>query len=170
MSAADDLEARIRRLEDRVAISETVINYARAIDLNDWQLYASLFTDPVHIDFSEAGLPANDFPRDAFIGFASAGLGGFDALQHLSPNHVVEFDDTDPDRAICYSYMYAQHHIEGAEGGDFYLMRGRYTNELRRTPEGWKIERLTQHLSWLEGNPDLPQLAQSRGGAPAPGA
>lgn len=157
-----DLDARIRRLEDRIAISECVINYARAIDLADWELLASLFTDPVHVDFSEAGMPASDLPRDAFVGFARQGLSGFDARQHLSPNHITEFDEQDPDRAVCVSYMYAQHYLQNADGGDFYLMRGWYENRLRRTPDGWRIERVTQHIFWNEGNLDLPAQAAAR--------
>ncbi len=127
-----DLASRVQQLEDRNAISERVITYAMAIDRADWDLFASCFTDPVHIDFSDAGLPASDFPRDAFVAFARGGLSGFAARQHLSPNHVIAFDGADLDRAICYSYMYAQHYLPGAEGGDFFLMRGSYTNHMRR--------------------------------------
>ena len=150
-----DLTSRVRQLEDRNAISERVIKYAMAIDRADWDLFASCLTDPVHIDFSEAGMPAQDFPRDEFVGFTRNSLGSFTALQHLSPNHVIEFSATDPDRAICTSYMYAQHYLAGAEGGDFFLMRGSYTNHMLRTPDGWRIESLTQHVSWTEGNMNL---------------
>ncbi len=94
-----DLEARIQRLEDRQAIVDVVISYATSIDRGDWATYATLFTDPVHIDFSEAGLPAADLPRDAFTGFAQQALETWSARQHLSPNHQVTFDATDPDRA-----------------------------------------------------------------------
>lgn len=156
------LADRLRRLEDRALISERVITYARSIDAGDWDALGECFTDPVHIDFSEAGMAAADFPRETFIGFARAGLGGFTALQHLSPNHVIDFDDSDPDRAVCHSYMYAQHHLAGAEGGDFFLMRGWYTNSMVRTPGGWGIERIVQHLSWSEGNLDLPAQAAAR--------
>ena len=156
-----DIESRLQRLEDRAAISERVITYATSIDAADWESYAECFTDPVHVDFSEAGMPAADLPREAFVGFAASGLGGFTARQHLSPNHVIDFGD-DPDRAVCHSYMYAQHYLEGAEGGDFYLMRGSYENVMRRTPHGWKIERLVQHISWLEGNTDAPNQAMAR--------
>ncbi|MFI5844191.1 nuclear transport factor 2 family protein [Catenuloplanes sp. NPDC051500] len=156
-----DLESRIRRLEDRTEISETVIRYATAIDRADWALYESCFTETVHIDFSEAGMPAADFPRAVFAGFAAQGLGGFTARQHLSPNHLVTFDAEDPDRAVCESYMYAQHYLEGAEGGDFFLMRGSYTNHMLRTAEGWRITRLIQHLSWSEGNLTLPDQARA---------
>ncbi|MEY9835794.1 nuclear transport factor 2 family protein [Streptacidiphilus sp. EB103A] len=157
-----DLEARIRRLEDRVSISDTVIRYATSIDRADWERYATCFTETVHVDFSEAGMPPGDFAREDFLGFARAGLGGFTARQHLSPNHEIEFDEDDPDRAVCRSYMYAQHHLEGAEGGDFFLMRGSYTNHMRRTADGWRIEKLVQHLSWSEGNQDAPAQAAAR--------
>ena len=154
-----DLASRLRRLEDRNAISERVIKYAMAIDRADWDLFASCFTDPVRIDFSEAGMPASDLTRGEFVSFTRGALGGFAARQHLSPNHVIEFDEADPDRAVCYSYMYAQHYLPGAGGGDFFLMRGSYTNRMLRTPDGWRIESLTQHVSWAEGNEDLPAQA-----------
>ncbi len=157
MTAIDDLAARIQRLEDRNAIIDVVIKYATSIDAADWDGYASIFTDPVHIDFSEAGLPAADFPLDQFIGFARQGLEAWDARQHISPNHVVEFDAADPGQAVCRSYMYAQHYKKGAPGGEFYLMRGSYDNQMVRTAHGWKIARITQHLFWLEGNPNAAQ-------------
>jgi len=157
-----DLASRVRQLEDRAAISERVIKYAMAIDRADWDLFASCFTDPVHIDFSAAGMPASDFPRDVFVSFARAGLSGFTARQHLSPNHVIEFDESDQDRAICYSYMYAQHYLPGAEGGDFFLMRGSYTNHMLRMADGWRIESLTQYVSWAEGNEAAPAEAAAR--------
>lgn len=157
-----DLASRIRQLEDRNAISERVIKYAMGIDRGDWEMFADCFTETVHIDFSAAGMPASDFPRDQFVAFARSGLSGFTARQHLSPNHVIEFDKTDADRAICYSYMYAQHYLPGAAGGDFFLMRGSYTNHMRRMPDGWRIESLTQHISWAEGNTGAPAEAAAR--------
>ena len=157
-----DLAARLRRLEDRQAISDRTITYALAIDLADWDLMASCFTDPVHIDFSEAGLPVQDVPRDAFIGFARQGLGGFAARQHLSPNHLVTFDEGDPDRAVCRSYMFAQHYLPGAEGGDLFIMHGAYTSHMVRGDDGWRIERLIQHLWWNQGNTGAPAQAAAR--------
>ena len=157
MTAIDDLAARIQRLEDRNAIIDVVIKYATSIDAADWDGYASIFTDPVHIDFSDAGLPPADFPLDQFIGFAKQGLEAWDARQHISPNHVVEFDGADPGKAVCRSYMYAQHYKKGAPGGEFYLMRGSYDNHMVRTAHGWKIASITQHVFWLEGNPNAAQ-------------
>jgi hypothetical protein len=145
---ATDLESRIRRLEDRAAINEQVIRYAIAVDRRDWKMFADCFTDPVHADYSENGMPAADFARDDLVGIVREALIGYTATQHLSPNHVIEFDEHDPDRAICYSYMYAQHYLEGSDGADFLLLRGSYTNHMLRTSDGWRIESLTQHISW----------------------
>ncbi len=145
---ANDLEARIRRLEDRALISEQVVKYARAVDRRDWEMFADCFTDPVHADYSENGLPAADFARDDLVGVVRDAVSGFTATQHLSPNHVIEFDEEDPDRAVCQSYMYAQHHLADSERGELFLLRGWYTNSMVRTSDGWRIERLTQHVSW----------------------
>ncbi len=114
--STDTLEARIQRIEDRQAIVDLVIAYAVAIDEADWAGFAAPMTDPVRIDFSEAGMPPADFPRDQFVGFASGVLESWTARQHISPNHRVVFDETDPDKAICYSYMYAQHYKKDAPG------------------------------------------------------
>ena len=146
----DDLESRVRRIEDRAHISETVIKYAVAVDQRDWDMFADCFTDPVHADYSENGLPATDFTRDDLVAVVREAVGGYTATQHLSPNHIIEFDDHDPDRAICTSYMYAQHHVDARDTGEFLLLRGSYTNRLVRTADGWRIERLIQHISWRE--------------------
>ncbi len=147
-----DLEARIRRLEDRIQISEQVIRYAMGVDRRDWTMFADCFTDPLYADLSEGGIPAAQVARDDFVTLVSSALDGFTATQHISPNHVIEFDDDDVDRAICHSYMFAQHLLRGSENGEYYLLRGAYVNHMRRTVDGWRIEGIVQHRSWEYGN------------------
>jgi hypothetical protein len=159
---ARDLESRMREPEDRALISERVIKYAIAVDRGDWEMFANCFTDPVHADFSASGVPAADFARDDLVTLVRGALSGFTATQHLSPNHIIEFDDNDPDRAICSSYMYAQHYLEGSKGGDFFLLRGSYTNHLVRTSDGWRIESLTHYASWSDGNQNAVTEATTR--------
>lgn len=169
VSDRSDLATRMQRLEDRQAISDRTIIYASAIDLADWELMASCLTDPVHIDFSDAGMPARDFARDEFVAFSRAGLSGFAARQHLSINHQVTFDGTDLDRAVCQSYMYAQHYLPEAKGGDLYLMRGTYLSHMVRSEDGWRIEKLIQRVWWVEGNTSAPAQAAARFAAQASG-
>ena len=58
---ATDLDARIRRLEDRALIGEQVIRYAMAVDRRDWKVFADCFTDPVHADYSETAARRQTF-------------------------------------------------------------------------------------------------------------
>jgi len=149
-TVTDDLESRMRRLEDRALISEMVTKYAIAVDRRDWTMFADCFTDPVHADYSENGLAAADFVRYELVAIVRDAVSGYTATQHLSPNHVIAFDDDDPDRAICTSYMYAQHHVDTSEKSEFLLLRGSYSNHMVRTADGWRIERLIQHIGWRE--------------------
>jgi hypothetical protein len=123
-----DLESRVRQLEDRVQISEQVIKYAMGVDRRDWAMFAGCFTDPVYADFSAGGIPAATVSRTDLVARVSTALNGFTATQHISPNHVIEFDASDPDRVVCYSYICAQHLLRGSVNGEFYLLRGSYTN------------------------------------------
>ncbi|WP_435193581.1 nuclear transport factor 2 family protein [Streptomyces sp. NRRL F-5630] len=150
MTTTLTLEDRIQRIEDRAEISSLAVRYAMAIDAHDWAGLAALFTEEVQLDFSEAGLPAQSMTRDQFAAFSEQGLGGWGRLQHLSPNHVVDFDEQDPNSARLTSYMFAQHHTEGEPP---FVMHGSYDHDVVRTPDGWKIAALTQHLFWMDNPP-----------------
>ena len=164
----DDLAARIQRLEDR-ARHQRAGHHLRDEHRPQRLAGAGRAPDrPRPRRLLRGGAAGLGLPRDAFAGFSGSALGGFTALQHISPNHVITFDETDPDRALCTSYMFAQHYLEGAEGGDTYIMRGSYENHVVRTRDGWKIEKLVQHLSWPEGNADLPAQAAARFAAAHP--
>jgi hypothetical protein len=138
------------RLEDRLSISERVTRYAVAVDRRDWKMLADCFTDPVNADYSENGLQAADFARHDLIRIVRDAVSGFTATQHLSSNHLIEFDAGDPDRATCDSSMYAQHYLDSPDGGELFILYGSYVNHMVRTTDGWRIERLIQHVSWRE--------------------
>lgn len=150
MTTPPSLEQRISRLEDRADIVAVATRYAAAVDAADWDAFRDLFADVVHIDFSQAGMPAADFARDDFVAFARQGLEIWDARQHLSTNHEVEFSDQDPGTAVLRSYMFAQHHMEGAPT---FVMHGSYVHEVTRSSHGWRVTRLVQNVSWMDAPP-----------------
>jgi hypothetical protein len=157
----ESLEARVRRIEDREAISECVIRYAISLDSNDWDLFKETIADPIFIDFSEwSGMEPREWPREEWCGFARDVLSGFDSLQHISPNHVITFQSED--EATCTSYMLAQHLLRDAPGGPTFVMRGSYTNRMQRRAGGWEISGMTQHFKWGEGNEDIFETSQER--------
>ena len=155
-----DLEERVQRLEDRAAIGDVVIRFAYGLDRADWELYGATLADELFVDFTEStGMEPRIWTREEWCGFAAEVLNGFDARQHISSNHRI---DIDGDRATCLSYMYAQHHLPGAPGGDELLMRGWYEYELVRTAAGWQIDRLTQHYTWGTGNDSIFEASRAR--------
>ena len=147
----DDLVTRVRRLEDRAAISTTVISYCLHVDRRDWVAFTRCFTDPVLTDFQN-GQATGSTCRADLVALISEALDGFTHTQHLSTNHVITFHETDPDTATCVSAMHAQHLLEGSPHGTFYLLRAIYTNHLRRKSDGWRIEGIETERRWEEGN------------------
>lgn len=158
----DSLEARVKRIEDREQISECVIRYAMSLDRADWELMKETIAEPIFVDFSSwAPMEPASYSRDEWAGFARDVLTGFDARQHISPNHVITFESED--EATCTSYMFAQHLLRGAPGGDTLIMRGSYTNVLqRRDGGGWEISSMTQHFAWGEGNEGIFETSKER--------
>jgi hypothetical protein len=159
---SDSLEARVKRIEDREQISECVIRYAASLDKADWELMKETIADPIFVDFTSwADLEAREYSREEWAGFARDVLTGFDARQHISPNHVITFESDD--EATCTSYMFAQHLIRDVPEGDTFIMRGSYTNVMQRKQGGgWEMKGLTMHFTWGEGNENLHQLSQER--------
>lgn len=155
-----DLEARVVAIEDRFAISDRITLYAQALDRSDWELFRECICDPIRIDFRDStGMEVRDWRAEEWTAFAAEALTGFEAKQHLSPNHLISIDG---DRAVASSYMFAQHHLPGAPGGDTFIMRGSYTTVLVRTNEGWKFRELTQHFNWGTGNQEIFESSRER--------
>jgi hypothetical protein len=44
---------------------------------------------------------SGELTKEEFVAVVEGALPRFQSTQHLSSNHVVSFDSTDPDRAIC---------------------------------------------------------------------
>jgi len=159
----------LKRLIDRAAISDVVHAYATGLDRRDWALYRGIFCDELEMDFDSVGIRKGTYSADAWVRSAQTLFAGFRATQHTSTNHVHQIDG---DRATCVSNMQAEHFIEPepgapafAPGGDRWTIGGYYVNELLRTPAGWKLRRVALHVTWTQGNPEVPRIALQRGRA-----
>lgn len=140
----------ISLLLDRAEISDVVHRYARAIDLLDAELFRSCFTERVDIDFSSMGAGRHAaIAVDAWIEQVYAGMGGFDATHHVSSNHMHELRG---DRATCVSYLVAEHFLFEDAGERSLTLGGHYTNQLVRTPAGWRICASTLTVTWHRGS------------------
>jgi hypothetical protein len=92
--------------------------------------------------------PAADFARDKLVAIVRKCCQRLHGDPAPQPQYVIEFPDGDPDRAICASYMHAQHHLDKLGTNEFRLLRGAYTNHMVRTAGGGRIARLIQDIRW----------------------
>ena len=140
----------LQSLIERTAISDVVYRYATAVDTRDWSLYRSCFTDNVEIDFSSWNPEAKaTLSSDQWTQMVKEGVSGFEATQHISNNHVHTLEG---DRAVCVSYMQAEHFLETDDGMKECTLGGYYTNELVRTDHGWKISKCRLTVTWSRGD------------------
>lgn len=124
-----DIEAIAGQLE----IQALLIRYGTALDTRDSALLETCFTEDAILEY-DAAAPAT---RAEFVERAK-GLRRFAVTQHVVTSIAVRIDG---DRAAATCYAHAQHVRGEHEGRETYLMGGTYTDELIRTPNGWRIAR-----------------------------
>lgn len=152
MNFADHQEIVRRRYE-----------YALGIDTRDWELFRSIFTDRVEIDFSSySGTPVATMTADEWVAGCKIVFSGLDATQHVMTNPIV---DRDGDRARLRMYMKAEHFLMNRDGGDDFALGGYYDDRLVKTGEGWRIEAVTLNVFWNRGNRAIMDQARARGAA-----
>jgi hypothetical protein len=159
-----DVERRLRRLEDERSIRDLVVRMGTLADARDWSALADLFTDPVRADWSElSGVPAADLrPTELVKGWRQA-LSGLDATHHLIANHEIEIT-ADGSRATARAYVHAAHRLANAYGDSVWIIAGRYEHRLGHTDAGWRIAAATVHPLWGAGNRQVRTLASDATG------
>jgi hypothetical protein len=126
-------------IEDRLAIQDIVILYGHLHDSKQPErITDAIFTADAVIDFGTGPVVGNEAIRGFFASFA-----GIMGTSHNISNLIVEGDG---DNARCQSHCMAWHWLErppvdgqpSLHPADT-LAVGGYQDELRRTPDGWRI-------------------------------
>ncbi|MFE3634472.1 nuclear transport factor 2 family protein [Streptomyces sp. NPDC059168] len=135
---------------DRLAVDETVTEYAVAVDDGDWTAYRELFTADGRADYRSAGGIEGGAGRVA--GWLAQSLGSFGMRQHLIVNRRVRFQihehDTGDTARVRADYVSPMRLAgDGGLGPDL-VCGGRYEFGLLRSPEGWRLSRVVVHEKW----------------------
>jgi hypothetical protein len=154
--AVDDMT---RLLLDRAEISGVMHRYCTAVDTRDWALLASCFTPELEADFRSFGGREVVRGRDAWVEAVRATVGGLDATQHLTANHVHEIDG---DTAHFTAYLQAVHVLANDQGDPEYTVGGYYDCDMVRGPDGWRIARYSLNVTWHRGNRHILRLGTRR--------
>ena len=138
-------EKQIHRLEEKQKIVDLTIAYTWIIDHGPRERLREIFTENAVFIIDTRHLNGIDEIR----GKIERTLGGLSASQHIVSNHQVSIDG---DTATSRCYLHAQHTLTGTEGGDNYVMAGRYIDKLVRVDSAWRITERQLMLDWTEGN------------------
>jgi ketosteroid isomerase-like protein len=137
----------VRVLQDRAEITDVLYRYASTIDRFDRDGLRSLLADDLWAQYGNAEPISGGDAVAAWIGEATASV----VWQHhlLSVYHV----EVDGDRASALVY-HTSHQVFEDDPDTAKLLVGRYHNELRREPDGWRISRLALEILWGEEKTD----------------
>lgn len=131
-----DLEATVRELTDRQAISELIYAYCERFDRNDPEGVAELFTSDAVIDYNP------DTPNISGANMASTIAVGlrdlFAATSHHVSNVMITFEDPDTAISLCYIDAWHRYHSDAPDG----FLWGRYRHRYARTAQGWRVTEL----------------------------
>jgi hypothetical protein len=140
-------------------ITTTKYKYAYGIDTKDWDLYRSIFTDEIVMDFSSySGQPKKTMRADDWVAGCQRLFTGLDASQHQMYNPLV---DIQGDEARIRIYMQAEHFLQNRAGDASFTLGGWYDDRLVKSPDGWRITAVTLNVLWSRGNRNIMQLAIS---------
>jgi hypothetical protein len=149
----------LQTLLDRAAISDVFNRYAMSVDMRDWALFRTCFTDDVEADFSSIWPGAIYRGGDIWVAKARELVDGLDVTQHIITNHT---HDINGDTARSTSYLHAQHVFKNEFGGDQFILAGYYSYDMVRTAAGWKIKKYSLTATWGNGNSAVFDLADKR--------
>lgn len=170
-------EARLRLVEDKLAISDVLYRYASGLDSQDWEAWQQIFAEEAVFDIRSSGTKLMGItkpkptprekaaPRVTFAGLATT--------QHLLGNHRYLNIDRDPvtgnGTARVTSTMRAEHWCPQAAkegvGGDRYTMFGYYDDRLIRDGKTgqWLLTEVQLNVTRTEGNPAVMKVATQLG-------
>ncbi len=142
---------------DWIAVQELVAEYGLAIDFGkdtgDWSRWVNVFTPQVTADYSRlfGGEPIT-MAREQMAQVGGDALAVFTRVQHATANTVrTHFKNATEAQVTAY-----------ADVGHFFSVGGvtqewtvviRYTHDLEKTLEGWRIRRVLLDPIHFRGNP-----------------
>ena len=154
MSAANDTvidHEALRALQDRTDIADVLYRYSSAVDSFDKEALRSCLADDIHATYGNAA-PVTD--ADTLANWITDATATCIWQHHLLNVYHVKIDG---DRASTVSYLTSYQVFEEDPKAAIILV-ARYHDELRRTPDGWKLAKRVMELLWGETKPDAGYL------------
>ncbi|WP_293855075.1 nuclear transport factor 2 family protein [uncultured Alsobacter sp.] len=130
-----DLARRLDRVESRAEIAEIVALYCRSCDDKDAPVLRSLFTDDAVVESKDGVMRSQGI--DAIMTMYDGRFAALGVTAHWTHDHMVRFDDANPDLATGS----LSGHAECYRNGRTLVASLRYDDEYRRVNGRWKFSR-----------------------------
>jgi ketosteroid isomerase-like protein len=162
MTATDETTvdaAGLRALQDRTDIADVLYRYSSAVDSFDHAGVRSVLADDIWAQYGNGDPVEGGDKLAAWIAEATATV----IWQHhlLNVYHI----DIDGDHAKTLSYL-TSYQVFKENPDAAIILVARYHDELKRTPDGWKISKRVMELLWGESKADEGYLAGLGGRGP----
>lgn len=141
-------------------VQEAISNLFIAVDNRNWEQVKAIFDDTVLLDYTSmaGGEPAKLTPEQIINSWKSI-LPGFDCTHHQLGNFIV---DADLEVAKAFCYGTATHFLKNNSTRNIWTVVGSYDFELKLTCANWKITHMKFNFKYMDGNTELPALAQEK--------
>jgi len=151
--------ARLQALEDRTDIAEVLYRYSSAVDSFDTDGLRSTLADDIHAQYGN-GDPVDG--GDKLVEWISGATATIIWQHHLLNVYHINIDG---DQAKTLSYL-TSYQVFKENPDAAIILVARYHDELRRTPDGWKISDRVMEVLWGESKADEGYLANLGGRGP----
>ncbi len=147
-------------MADQTEITRTLTDIAAGADRHEWTRVRAAFADTVTTDYTGlwGGDPVTQLADELVAGWA-AFLPGFEITHHMVTNHTVT--ETTDTAAKAEADLTATHRIEDG----FWVLGGRYSYDLVKDGDRWKVTSMTMTPLWETGDRALVGLAGERAAA-----
>lgn len=141
------MDAFVQVLLDEREITKLCYRYATALDDRDWELLRTCFLPDAVAEYEGMGRIEG---VEAISDVCQGALAPLTRSQHLIGN---VYPVVDGDVATAQCYLQCQNLKSGTPDGETFIIAGRYSDELVRTADGWRIAVRRLEVWWTSGNP-----------------
>lgn len=121
-------------VEDRLAVQDVMLRYAKGVDDRDMALYRSCFADDVEVH----GFGAETIQGgDEWTAYVAEALEAYGPTQHMLGPQLATIEG---DIAHCRTDVQALHCLKAPEG-DVFTLWATYVTDMVRIEDEWKITR-----------------------------
>jgi hypothetical protein len=152
-------------MDERNDIAAIIAALAVHVDARRWNDLLSLFAPEVEVDYTSL-FPGNAevLERERLIERWRNFLPGFTQTCHVIGAPFIRIGGESAQASASVS---AWHFLKGLQlqAEDYWLVGGCYEMKFRKLDRGWCISALTLARAWVEGNSELPKMAEERAAA-----